>query len=83
MNKKDFLKKFDEAIGNSNVASVTVLAWSPGLTMPEFITNTRENLLVKREYYDKVYNDEMKLSSCPDVYITEVVLNYEGVKKLV
>ena len=67
MNKKEFLEKIDGALNNG--WGIKVFIAMPDLPLPEIICNPAENVEGKKAYYDKAYDDEMKLKTFDQIQI--------------
>lgn len=72
MNKDKFMHKYVELINTTEVQIITVIVMTPGLAAPESISNPRENFYAKLDYYNRAYNDDMRLINNEDVYILDV-----------
>lgn len=62
MNKKDFIKVFENAI-ESHAAYIGVENKKKGSSRPEIIINPAENFAEKLKYYKTAYDEEMMLVS--------------------
>lgn len=71
MNKIEFTRILKEAI-KENCESVTVFVQMPDLPLPELITNPIENIPMKLEYYEKAYDEKMRLKAKPEIMIVGV-----------
>lgn len=72
MNKKEFLSILSE-YKEMGYEYFAVMVESPDSPKPEFIANKMVNLDFKLEYYDRAYDDEMKLKSFDKIKITDVL----------
>jgi len=69
MNKKHFMFVMDNALVLEK--GVMVYVSVPDLPLPEIIYNPHGNLYSKIQYYDKAYDDEMKLKANEDIFIID------------
>ncbi|MGF2144049.1 hypothetical protein ACQUEF_01715 [Vagococcus fluvialis] len=72
MEKEQFLEFIDVAIETGRGIKVEIKM--PDLPSPEFITNPNENLEGKRAYYDKAYDDDLKLKTFDQIQIVGISL---------
>ncbi|MGG5319191.1 hypothetical protein [Enterococcus sp. AZ072] len=70
MKKEEFLEKIDKAITNG--WGIKVYVNMPDLPKPEIICNPPENIKGKRDYYDKAYDDDMKLKTLDQINIIDL-----------
>lgn len=64
-NKEEFLKGFDE-----DFTGVEVFISMPNCPESEMIRNPKTNFKAKKAYYEKAYDDELKLKTFPEIKIT-------------
>lgn len=76
MNKVEFTRIIDNCIRFG--FGVTVCVEATFLEKPEIISNPKENVKGKREYYLDNYDDNMVLKSNPEIRITHITY-YHGV----
>ena len=71
MDKKKFLEIFETAIGIEDITHISVKVMQPNGKF-EVITFGRDMFGAKYEYYRKAYDDEMKLNTFNQIYITSI-----------
>jgi hypothetical protein len=67
-NKDVFIKFIDMAI-EKKARFLDVFVSMPGMDSPEIISNPLENMEAKKEYYNRAYDENMRLKTCPDIQI--------------
>lgn len=75
LNKKSFLKNFD----NPKFVKVFIFMHLENCPKPELIVNPIENFPSKKAYYEKAYDDNLRLIANPKIYIGDYHFN-EGEK---
>lgn len=73
--KEEFLKDINNAIAKKEKCSLTVRIDAPDLVKCEQIINPHENLPIKRDYYERAYNDDLELIGNPVIKIVDWYLN--------
>lgn len=71
MNKENFLSVLDFAIEDKK--GIRVAIRMPDLEELEIITNPYVNVQAKREYYDKAYDENMKLKTFDKIEVVYVM----------
>lgn len=72
MKKDVFMNSLDSALKNDK--GIEVWVKHPDLEDFEIIMNNRNNVKEKKNYYDKAYDEDMKLKSFPSISIVKVML---------
>lgn len=75
MNKKSFLNICDQATEQGK--GIIVFVKIPGNEESEVILNGKKDVLNKKEYYDKTYDDDMKHKNAP-IEIVDIKIEYLG-----
>lgn len=72
MRKDVFMESMNKALEYDK--GIEVWVKHPDLEDFEIIMNSKNNVQEKKKYYDKAYDEDMKLKSFPDISIVKVML---------
>lgn len=72
MDKKVFNDHVDYAIEHG--LGIEVFKYTDGLPAVESIRNPKDNVPYKKEYYDREFDDNLRMKSNPHTYITRIEL---------